>query len=161
VFASLTVRGNLRIASLGRRPRARRLADLLVWDREPPALRARLDELIEDFALTRVADLPAGQLSYGQRKLVEFAAACVEPPRVLLLDEPVAAVNPTIGALMGERIRAMNAAGTSVLLVEHNIEMVVGICHRIVVLNQGRNLAEGRPADVMGLDRVQEAYFGG
>jgi ABC-type branched-subunit amino acid transport system ATPase component len=85
----------------------------------------------------------------------------VLPPRVLLLDEPVAAVNPTIGNLIRDRIRDLNAAGTTVLLVEHNIELVVGLCHRVVVLDQGRTLAQGRPDEVIARDDVQEAYLGG
>jgi branched-chain amino acid transport system ATP-binding protein len=160
-FESLTVRHNLRVAALGRRPRSRRLADLLRPDREDRALRVRLDELVDTFALGPVADRPAGQISYGQRKLVEFAAACVVPPRVLLLDEPVAAVNPTVGTVVRDRIRDLNAAGTTVLLVEHNIELVVGLCDRVVVLHQGRTLAEGEPGEVIARDDVQEAYFGG
>ncbi|BCL12279.1 ABC transporter ATP-binding protein [Micromonospora sagamiensis] len=160
-FESLTVRHNLRVAALGRRPRSRRLADLVRPDGKDRALRARLDELVDTFALGPVADRPAGQVSYGQRKLVEFAAACVVPPRVLLLDEPVAAVNPTIGNLIRDRIRDLNAAGTTVLLVEHNIELVVGLCHRVVVLDQGRTLAQGRPEEVLARDDVQEAYLGG
>ncbi|OZV78234.1 hypothetical protein CA850_20735 [Micromonospora echinospora] len=160
-FESLTVRHNLRVAALGRRPRSRRLADLVRPDREDKALRARLDELVDTFALGPVAHQPAGQVSYGQRKLIEFAAACVLPPRVLLLDEPVAAVNPTIGNLIRDRIRDLNAAGTTVLLVEHNIDLVVGLCHRVVVLDQGRTLAQGRPGEVIARDDVQEAYLGG
>lgn len=160
-FETLSVRRNLRVAALGRRPRSRRVADLVRLDREEPELRGRVDELLEEFGLAAVADKPAGELSYGQRKLVEFAAACVRPPRVLLLDEPVAAVNPTLGNLIRDRIRDFNAAGTSVLLVEHNIELVVDICHRVVVLNQGRTIAEGDPAEVIAMAEVQEAYFGG
>ncbi|GAA3928397.1 ABC transporter ATP-binding protein [Actinomadura viridis] len=159
-FESLTVRHNLRVAALGRRPRSRRLADLAGRDREDRALRRRLDELVEMFDLGAVVDRPAGEISYGQRKLVEFAAACVTPPRVLLLDEPVAAVNPTIGNLIRDRIAALSGTGTSVLLVEHNIELVVGVCDRVVVLNQGRPLADGDPAQVIARDDVQEAYFG-
>ncbi|MEV0328373.1 ABC transporter ATP-binding protein [Micromonospora echinospora] len=160
-FESLTVRQNLRVAALGRRPRSRRLADLVRPDREDRALRTRLDELVDTFALGPVAHHPAGQVSYGQRKLIEFAAACVLPPRVLLLDEPVAAVNPTVGNLIRDRIRDLNAAGTTVLLVEHNIDLVVGLCHRLVVLDQGRTLAQGRPGEVIARDDVQEAYLGG
>lgn len=160
-FESLTVRHNLRVAALGRRARSRRLIDLARPNREDAALRDRIDELIDTFALGPVADRIAGEISYGQRKLVEFAAACVVPPRVLLLDEPVAAVNPVIGNLIRDRIRALNESGTTVLLVEHNIELVVGLCHRVIVLNQGRTLAEGDPAQVIARDDVQEAYFGG
>ncbi|SCL27132.1 branched-chain amino acid transport system ATP-binding protein [Micromonospora pallida] len=159
-FESLTVRHNLRVAALGRRSRSRRLADLVRPDREDPALRARLDELVDSFALGPVAHRLAGEVSYGQRKLIEFAAACVVPPRVLLLDEPVAAVNPTVGNVIRDRIRDLNAAGTTVLLVEHNIELVVGLCHRVVVLHQGHTLAQGKPGEVIARDDVQEAYFG-
>jgi branched-chain amino acid transport system ATP-binding protein len=160
VFGTLSVRANLRTAALGRLTRRRRLTALAHRDREWPGVDERIDELLAAFAIAHHADTPAGELSYGQRKLVEFAAACVFPPRLLLLDEPVAAVNPTIINVIRDWIVQMNAAGTTVLLVEHNIELVVGLCHRVVVLDHGVKIADGDPSDVMRLETVQEAYFG-
>ena len=159
-FETLTVRRNLHLADLGRRTPRSRLRDLLKIENGAGPLDDRIDALIERFDLRRVADLPAGELSYGQRKLVEFAAACVRPPQVLLLDEPVAAVNPTVGASIRDWIEETAKSGTTVVLVEHNIEMVVDVCDRIVVLDQGRKIADGGPRQVIDLPEVQEAYFG-
>lgn len=159
-FESLTVRENLQMAELGRRALRSRLRDLLAMSDRTGPLDAHIDGLIERFGLSHVVATPAGELSYGQRKLVEFAAACVRPPRVLLLDEPVAAVNPTVGASIRDLIRDIAGGGTTVLLVEHNIEMVIDVCDRIVVLDRGRKIAEGEPAQVIDLPEVQEAYFG-
>jgi len=160
VFSSLSVRANLRTAALGRLARRRRLAALVRRDRPWPGVDERIDELLRAFGIAHHADTPAGDLSYGQRKLVEFAAACIFPPRLLLLDEPVAAVNPTIINVIRDWIVQMNAAGTTVLLVEHNIELVVGLCQRVVVLDHGVKIADGAPGEVMRLAAVQEAYFG-
>jgi branched-chain amino acid transport system ATP-binding protein len=160
VFPTLSVRANLRTAALGRLSRARRLQALLHRDREWPGVDERIDELLHAFAIAHHADTAAGDLSYGQRKLVEFAAACVFPPRLLLLDEPVAAVNPTIINVIRDWIVRMNDGGTTIVLVEHNIELVVGLCRRVVVLDHGVKIADGDPNDVMRMDAVQEAYFG-
>jgi branched-chain amino acid transport system ATP-binding protein len=103
----------------------------------------------------------AGELSYGQRKLIEFAAACVEPPRLLLLDEPAAAVNPTIINVIKEWILKLNEDGVTIVLVEHNIELVVDICERLVVLDHGVKIGDGDPDAVVREPLVQEAYFGG
>jgi branched-chain amino acid transport system ATP-binding protein len=120
----------------------------------------RTEELVDMLGLRRLADSPTSRLSYGQRKLVEFAAGLQCRPKLLLLDEPVAAVNPTLANAMRDRILEINASGVSVLLVEHNMELVTDICHRLVVLDHGEKIADGSPSDVMARRDVQEAYFG-
>jgi branched-chain amino acid transport system ATP-binding protein len=160
VFPTLSVRGNLRTAALARLAGTPRLRALLHRDRYWPGVDERIDELLQAFAIAHHANTPAGALSYGQRKLVEFAAACIYPPRMLLLDEPVAAVNPTIINVIRDWITRMNEAGTTILLVEHNIELVVGLCQRVIVLDHGLKIADGDPNDVMRMSEVQEAYFG-
>ncbi|MPZ74839.1 MAG: ATP-binding cassette domain-containing protein [Nitriliruptorales bacterium] len=156
VFATLPVRRNLEVAMLGRLRGRQRIAALAHRRRGWPGI----GDLIATFGLEPVADMPAGHVSYGQRKLVEFAAACVRRPRLLLLDEPVAAVNPTMANVIRDRILELHRQGTSILLVEHNMEFVLGTCQRVIVLDEGRILVEGAPEDVVRRPIVQEAYFG-
>jgi ABC-type branched-subunit amino acid transport system ATPase component len=118
--------------------------------------RAQLDLV----GLTAHAATPAGHLSYGQRKLLAFAAALMPDPELLLLDEPAAAVNPTMINQMKERIRALHRAGKTVLLVEHNMDVVMDISERVVVLDHGEKIAEGPPEAIRRDPRVIEAYFG-
>ena len=102
----------------------------------------------------------AGSLSYGQRKLLAFAAALMPDPDLLLLDEPAAAVNPTTINQMKEHILAFSRQGKTVLLVEHNMDVVMDISRRIVVLDHGQKIAEGPPESILRDPRVIEAYFG-
>jgi branched-chain amino acid transport system ATP-binding protein len=160
VFPSLTVRKNLRVAALGRLTGLRRVLELVRLDRPWASVDERINDLLDSFGLRHHAETPAGELSYGQRKLVEFAAACVRPPRVLLLDEPAAAVNPTIVNVIRDWILQLNRDGVSILLIEHNIELVVDICLRVVVLDHGEKIADGAPSEVVESTLFQEAYFG-
>jgi branched-chain amino acid transport system ATP-binding protein len=128
--------------------------------RPGPKARRRAGEIIGEFRLAHVAHIRAGEVSYGQRKLVEFAAAVMRNPSTLLLDEPVAAVNPTLANVMRENILRLNEAGMSILLIEHNMEFVVRTCPRVIVLDQGAVLADGPAAEVMDREDVREAYFG-
>src|SRR5438105_327144 len=125
------------------------------------AERVRALELLEFVGLARFAGSPAGNLSYGQRKLLELASLLVADPAVLLLDEPTAGVNPVLIEQLGKRIRELNGQGKTFLVVEHNLEFVMGLCHRVTVLHQGRALISG-PPDVVRSDRaVLDAYLGG
>jgi ABC-type branched-subunit amino acid transport system ATPase component len=116
--------------------------------------------LLEEFRLIRLAEAKAGELSYGQQKLLEFATVLMGKPRLVLLDEPTAGVNHVMVDLMVERIRTFHAAGMSFLLIEHNMEFVMGLCDPIVVLDHGKTLFCGHPEEVQQNPLVLDAYLG-
>jgi branched-chain amino acid transport system ATP-binding protein len=139
---------------------AARLLRLPAARRAEAGARARADELLGWVGLAGLADQPAGALSYGQRKLLAFAMALAPEPRILLLDEPLAGVNPVLVERLAGHIRELHAAGRTILLIEHNLSVVMGLCQRLVVLDHGQKIAEGPPARVRESRAVIEAYFG-
>ncbi|MCL2581769.1 MAG: ABC transporter ATP-binding protein [Streptosporangiales bacterium] len=122
--------------------------------------RARARELLEFVGLERHAELPAGSLSYGQRKLLELAYVLIADPAVILLDEPAGGVNPTLINHIADRIRQLNASGTTFLIVEHNMEFVMGLCDSVTVLASGTVAASGPPDAIRTDPRVLDAYLG-
>ncbi len=121
---------------------------------------ARAREAIELVGLTRLIDAPAAILSYGQKKLLALAAAMMANPKLIILDEPVAGVNPTRVNEIAELLRRINRTGTTFLIVEHNVEFIANICDHVLVLDQGRLLAQGPPETIRQDPRVLDAYLG-
>jgi ABC-type branched-subunit amino acid transport system ATPase component len=122
--------------------------------------RERALELLHEFGLARLAAERAGMLSYGQKKLLEFATVLMAEPRLVLLDEPTAGVNPVLVEQIEGRVRELNARGLTFLVVEHNMNLVMRLCDPVVVLDHGTKLAEGPPSLVRDDPRVLEAYLG-
>jgi ABC-type branched-subunit amino acid transport system ATPase component len=120
----------------------------------------RVLELLDFVGLTGLKDMPAGNLSYGQKKLLEFAFVLIAEPRVILLDEPAGGINPTMIQYLTERMRILNQRGVTFLVVEHNMEFVMGLCDRVMVMHRGTKIAEGTPTEVRANPLVLEAYLG-
>jgi neutral amino acid transport system ATP-binding protein len=126
-----------------------------------PSERTRALELLDEFGLARLSYERAGNLSYGQKKLLEFAAVLMADPKLVLLDEPTAGVNPVLVEQIERRIHELNRRGLTFLVVEHNMNLVMRLCDPVVVLDHGTKLAEGHPDEVRNDPRVLDAYLGG
>jgi neutral amino acid transport system ATP-binding protein len=122
--------------------------------------RQRALELLAFTGIADHADALAGTLSYGQRKLLELAYVLVADPAVVLLDEPAGGVNPSLILHISDRIRELNKEGRTFLIVEHNMDFVMGICHQVTVLDSGTVVASGPPAEIRTNPRVLDAYLG-
>jgi ABC-type branched-subunit amino acid transport system ATPase component len=143
-----------------------------LWQSVLPGLRSRVStqerelreqawDALEFFELDHLAEEYAGTLSGGQRKLLEMARVFMTSPELVLLDEPLAGVNPTLEEKLLDRIHALQERGHTFLLVEHDMDVVMSHCEPIIVMHQGSVLAEGSPEDIVADDRVLEAYLGG
>ncbi len=122
--------------------------------------RRRAMELLDFTGIAAHAGKLAGTLSYGQRKLLELSYVLVADPAIVLLDEPAGGVNPSLVNQLSQRIKELNAAGKTFLIVEHNMEFVMGLCHHIAVLDYGTVVASGPPSVVRDDPRVLDAYLG-
>jgi branched-chain amino acid transport system ATP-binding protein len=123
-------------------------------------LRLRALEALDDFGLAQKARWPASSLSYGEKKRVEMARAFVSDPRLVLLDEPVAGLNTEETMQIARHIRRQRSAGHTMLLVEHDMELVMEVADQVVVLDSGRCIASGKPEAVRSNPMVLEAYLG-
>jgi ABC-type branched-subunit amino acid transport system ATPase component len=153
VFPNLTVLENLALAAPY--PRLGSLGP-----RVSKAERARGEELLADFTLTAHAHSLAAELSFGQRKLLEFAATLMSRPRLVLLDEPAAGVNPVLVDTIERHIRRLHAEGLTFLVVEHDMPLVMRLCDPVIVLDRGQTIAEGSATELQDDPRVLDAYLG-
>ena len=162
VFGKMSVRDNLIVAAQEHQG--------TMWSRMfapgDSGLGPKADALIDQFRIRHVAHKNAGELSYGQQKLVDIAMAFMSEPALVLLDEPCAGVNPSlvggISALLKELNRSRNAvrAHRSFIVIEHNMDFVMDLCHRIMVMVEGTVMAIGTPAEIRANKQVLDAYLG-
>ena len=162
IYERLSLRDNLAIAAqqfdaamwVDEFFRTRRYRDAV------EASKKRALELVGLIGLQKHYEIETGILSYGQKKLVALAAALMPHPKIVVLDEPVAGVNPSRIREIEVALQQLNRAGETFLIVEHNVEFITNLCHQVIVLEQGRKLAEGTAAEIHKDSRVLEAYLG-
>lgn len=157
VFGKMTVRDNLIVAAQEHQ------ASLFSRMFAPgdSGLGGKADALIEQFHISHVADKKAGELSYGQQKLVDIAMAFMSEPDLVLLDEPCAGVNPALVGGISKLLKELNQTRKgSFVVIEHNMDFVMALCHRIMVMVEGEVLAIGTPAEIRANKQVLDAYLG-
>jgi len=130
------------------------------WQKQEKEIEARAESLLERFTLAHMRDDLAGTLSGGQRKLLELARALMVEPTLIMLDEPMAGVNPALTESLLVHIKALRDQGMSVVFIEHDMDVIMDISDWIVVMAEGKVIAEGRPASVVANPVVIDAYLG-
>ncbi|WP_417669222.1 ABC transporter ATP-binding protein [Roseibium sp.] len=121
----------------------------------------RAMEILDFLGITRIAYEDGANLSYGQKKLMDLAALLMSDPKIILLDEPAGGVNPTLLEEIVGHIRKLNEKGLTVLIVEHNMDLVMRLSHKVVVMAQGKVIADGKPEEIRENPAVLDAYLGG
>ena len=157
VFGKMTVRENLIVAAQEHKGTlfSRMFAP------SDSGLGDKADALIQKFHIAHVADKPAGELSYGQQKLVDIAMAFMSDPALILLDEPCAGVNPKLVKDIGDLLRDLNKErGSTFVVIEHNMDFIMSLCHRVMVMVEGEVLAIGTPDEIRNNKQVLDAYLG-
>ncbi|MHB1987797.1 MAG: ABC transporter ATP-binding protein [Acidimicrobiales bacterium] len=156
IFGRLTVLENMLVAT----QRQEGWLRSVVRGTSSAVERERGMELLAFVGLAHLSDNRAGTLSYGQRKLLELAYVLIAEPSVILLDEPAGGINPTLIDEIRSRIVDLNNNGTTFLIVEHNMEFVMGLCDKVTVMDSGCAIVSGAPAEVRADPRVLDAYLG-
>lgn len=160
-LSRMTVLDNMRLGARGQRgERVWASALPFLWRDQETAVTARARELLERFSMLPKQDDYAGSLSGGQRKLLEMARALMTGPELIMLDEPMAGVNPALTQSLLRHIKGMREEGATVLFVEHDMDMVHDISDWVIVMAQGKIIAEGPPSAVMKDQAVIDAYLG-
>jgi len=161
VLSKLTVIENMRLGATGQRGE-RFFPSILksLWSGQEDEITQRADELLARFKLDKKREDFAGSLSGGQRKLLEMARALMVDPELIMLDEPMAGVNPALKQSLLGHVKSLRDEGRSVLFVEHDMDMVRDISDWVIVMAQGQIVAEGTPEAVMADQRVIDAYLG-
>ena len=159
VFSRLTVMENMIVAAQHAEGRRGRLRNPLARA-GGPATRRRAMELLEFTGIVHHAGSLAETLSYGQRKLLELSYVLMADPAIVLLDEPAGGVNLTLITMIADRIRQLNQQGTTFLIVEHNMDFVMGLCDNVTVLDYGTAVVSGPPSVVRTDPKVLDAYLG-
>lgn len=157
VFGKMTVRENLIVAAQEHQG--------TMWSRMfapgDSGLGPKADALIDQFRIRHVADKKAGMLSYGQQKLVDIGMAFMSDPDLVLLDEPCAGVNPSLVSGLSSLLKDLNRTRRgSFVVIEHNMDFVMDLCHRIMVMVEGKVMAIGTPAEIRANKQVLDAYLG-
>ncbi len=160
-LARLSVLDNMKLGATGQRGEGFFTALVRpLWSKEEAAIEARAEGLLERFKLAHMRDEYAGSLSGGQRKLLEMARALMVEPAMVMLDEPMAGVNPALTQSLLEHVKSLRADGMSVMFVEHDMDVVHDISDWVVVMGEGRIIAEGTPDQISSNDQVIDAYLG-
>ena len=162
-FSKLTVLENMLVAPLNQKGETLWGAELgrLYWGRDEDALVERARGLLDRFGMTAKEDEPAGNLSGGQKRLLEIMRGLMAAPKMLLLDEPFAGVNPTLAREIETYLLDLRAEGLSMIMVEHELSVVERVCDPVVVMAQGKVIAEGSMGDVRSRREVLDAYLVG
>jgi branched-chain amino acid transport system ATP-binding protein len=157
VFGKMSVRDNLIVAA---QEHQGTMASRM-FARGDSGLGAKADAMIDQFRIRHVAHKKAGELSYGQQKLVDIAMAFMSEPALVLLDEPCAGVNPSLVGGISNLLKELNRSRAgSFIVIEHNMDFVMALCHRIMVMVEGKVMAIGTPAEIRANKQVLDAYLG-